>query len=69
MVDYLGIPLEKKISIGDGGNDLSMFEKSGIDVAMDNSISELKQNADRITLSNDEDGVAFFLKTHYKLDF
>ena len=42
-------------------NDLSMFEQVGYKVAVDNAINIVKENADEITLSNDEDGVAVFL--------
>ena len=42
-------------------NDLSMFEQVGYKVAVDNAIDIVKENADEITLSNDEDGVAVFL--------
>ena len=38
-----------------------MFEQVGYKVAVDNEIDIVKENADEITLSNDEDGVAIFL--------
>lgn len=38
-----------------------MFEQVGYKVAVDNAIDIVKENADEITLSNDEDGVAVFL--------
>ena len=46
------------MAMGDGSNDLSMIEAAGIGVAMANSMEMLKQKADYITLSNEEDGVA-----------
>lgn len=52
----------KTIAIGDDNNDLSMFEEVGYKVAMGNAIDIVKQKADEITLSNDEDGVAVFLE-------
>ena len=50
------------IAIGDDNNDLSMFEQVGYKVAVDNAIDIVKEKADEITLSNDEDGVAVFLE-------
>ena len=38
-----------------------MFEQVGYKVAVDNAIDIVKEKADEITLSNDEDGVAVFL--------
>ncbi len=38
-----------------------MFEQVGYKVAMENAINIIKEKADEITLSNDEDGVAIFL--------
>lgn len=67
LVEHLNIPLEKTISIGDSGNDKSMFDKSAIDVAMGNSIPTLKEIADVVTNTNNNSGVAEFLEKHYNL--
>ena len=45
------------IAFGDGGNDTSMILQAGIGIAMGNAIDELKQQADYITTSVDEDGI------------
>lgn len=45
------------IAIGDSWNDLDMIEYAGLGVAMGNAVDDLKQIADYITLSNNEDGV------------
>ena len=45
------------IAFGDGGNDTSMILQAGIGVAMGNAIDALKQQADYITTSVDEDGI------------
>ena len=44
-----------------------MFDKSQIDVAVGNSITDLKNVADVVTASNNESGVAAFLEYHYNL--
>ena len=52
------IPLEETIAIGDNLNDVSMFEKAGLSIAMGNAAEEIKQICKDTTLSNKEDGVA-----------
>lgn len=61
LLEILNIKKEETIAIGDDINDLSMFEQVGYKVAVDNAIDIVKENADEITLSNDEEGVAVFL--------
>jgi len=58
MGEFYGIRREEMIAIGDGFNDLPMIEYAGLGVAMGNAPGEVKNAADYITLSNDEDGVA-----------
>ena len=50
------------ICFGDGLNDIEMIEKSGIGVAMGNALSDIKQIADFTTLSNNEEGIKYFLQ-------
>lgn len=64
---YLNIPRERIIAFGDEDNDLEMIDYAGIGVAMSNGINELKNIANEITLSNNEDGIAIFLKERLKL--
>lgn len=53
-----GIKQSEMIAIGDGFNDLSMIEYAGLGIAMGNAKDAIKDKADFVTLSNDEDGVA-----------
>ena len=46
------------IAFGDGYNDLSMLKLAGVGVAMANAAPEVRADADYVTLSNEEDGVA-----------
>lgn len=62
LLNYLGISKEQAIAIGDGINDCSMFEEVCVKVAMGNADPFLKEKADYITLSNDENGVAYYLE-------
>lgn len=55
---YYNIKQSEMIAVGDGFNDISMIEYAGLGVAMGNADDAVKQMADYVTLSNDEDGVA-----------
>nr|WP_294495428.1 Cof-type HAD-IIB family hydrolase [uncultured Mediterraneibacter sp.] len=54
----LGIKREEIMACGDGDNDLLMLREVGFGVAMANGVEQVKEAADYITLSNEEDGVA-----------
>ena len=58
LADKLKIKKEEIIVMGDGSNDLSMFECAGLKIAMENAEEKLKEKADFITASNNDDGVA-----------
>lgn len=62
LCDYLGVDKNSTIVFGDGENDFSFFNKAAFSVAMENANASLKQIADYVTLSNDNDGVAEILK-------
>jgi 5-amino-6-(5-phospho-D-ribitylamino)uracil phosphatase len=61
LANYLAIPLERILVIGDSHNDISMFRIAGLAVAMGNAPEEVKAAADLVAPSNDEDGVAWVL--------
>ncbi len=62
FAEHLGLTLSNCAAFGDGLNDLSMVEMAGVGVAMANAVPEVKRVAARVTLSNDEDGVAAMLE-------
>ena len=57
IIEYFGIPLEETLAFGDGGNDILMLRHVGIGVAMGNAENDVKQAADYVTASVDEDGI------------
>ena len=57
-----GIPLERVISFGDSPNDMAMIRESGFGVAMGNALPEVKEIADYITLTNEEEGVCYAIR-------
>ena len=64
MADYLGIPLEKTVAIGDNFNDLSMFDISGMSIAMGNAEEEVKKKSTFITKNQNENGVVYALRKY-----
>ena len=69
MSDLLKIPVEEIATIGDMPNDVLMFVKSGISIAMGNASAEVQKSATYVTTSSEEEGFAnamekFILKRH-----
>ena len=58
FLEVTGYRREEMIACGDGYNDLSMIRFAGLGVAMENGVLPVRQAADYITLSNNDDGVA-----------
>lgn len=65
LCEHLHITREEVIAFGDGYNDIPMIEFAGKGVAMGNAIDEVKEKADVITKSNDEDGIAYILEQEF----
>lgn len=57
LVERWGITPEQCAAFGDGGNDLEMLEYCGFGYAMENAPDNVKEVADYVCPSNDEDGV------------
>lgn len=60
----MGYKQEDMIAFGDGHNDASMVKYAGLGIAMENAVQDLKDIADEVTLSNEEDGIAVALYKH-----
>jgi len=55
---HRGLIREQVMAIGDNYNDIEMLEFAGVPVIMGNARQDLKQNGWRVTLPNDQSGVA-----------
>lgn len=55
---HLNIPRDEIAAIGDSQNDVFMFKRSGLSIAMGNASAEVKAQANVTTDSNQEDGFA-----------
>lgn len=62
LMKYLDIKRDKVICIGDSFNDLPMLRYAGKGVAMGNAQPEVKEAADYVTGSNDEDGIVTVIR-------
>lgn len=58
LADYLNVPYDATMAIGDTENDTAILEAAAVGVAMGNATEDVKAVADYITTSNEEDGVA-----------
>jgi len=62
LSDKLGIDREYIAAIGDNENDFSMISYAGLGIAMGNALECIKRISRHVTLTNDENGVAYALK-------
>jgi Cof subfamily protein (haloacid dehalogenase superfamily) len=58
MAKRLGISTDAVATIGDMQNDLAMFRKSGLSIAMGNATDDVKKAATLVTASNEDEGFA-----------
>ncbi len=64
LLKILGVKTDNVMAVGDGGNDLPLFELSGFKVAMGNAGPELKAKSNAVTLPVEEDGLARALEQY-----
>jgi 5-amino-6-(5-phospho-D-ribitylamino)uracil phosphatase len=67
IASYYNISQEHVVAFGDEDNDFEMIEYAGHGIAMGNAIDELKERANDVTLTNEEDGIAIYLEKLLKL--
>lgn len=64
LIEMLNITKEEVITIGDNANDVKMIQNAGLGVAMGESAPYIKEQANIVTESNDNDGVAKILQQY-----
>ena len=67
VCDSYKISLSDVIAFGDDYADIGMLKLAGVGVAMGNAIEEVKKIADAVIESNDDDGIAKYLKNNIEL--
>ena len=63
-----GISTEEMAAFGDDYADIGMLSLCGKGIAMGNAIDEVKEKADVVIGSNDEDGIAEYLRSEFLMD-
>jgi Cof subfamily protein (haloacid dehalogenase superfamily) len=58
LAELLKIPTQRVAVIGDGPNDVEMFKQAGVSIAMGQGVDEVKEAANYLTTSNDDEGWA-----------
>ena len=66
LADMVGADRMQTISIGDSDNDMSMIQKAGLGLATSNACDSLKQEADEIICSNEENVICFVASHYFK---
>lgn len=64
VCELLGIQMSEVVAIGDSLNDLAAIQAAGLGVAMGNAQIAVKENADVVTASNDDDGIALIIRDY-----
>lgn len=59
---YYGIPMTDTVAMGDNFNDVPMLQAAGLSIAMGNADPEVKKMSDTVTLTNEENGVAYAIE-------
>ncbi len=63
LLDYYGLSAEQAVAFGDNDVDMDMLQYCGLGVAMGNAPKQVKEVADFVTASNDEEGVFIALNS------
>ena len=58
LAKMYGVPLTQVAVIGDQANDIAMFRRAGLSIAMGQAHAAVQAEADEVTTSNEESGVA-----------
>ena len=64
LANAMGIGRENILGFGDDLNDIDLLHYCGTSVAMGNALEDVKAAADHIAGTNNEDGIARWLKEH-----
>ena len=62
LAEYLGLDMSEVMAIGDNYNDVEMLKATENSVVMANATDEIKSYGNYVTLTNDENGVAYAIR-------
>lgn len=64
VCELLGITMDQVVAVGDSMNDLAVIQQAGLGVAMGNAQEVVKEVADQVVSSNNEDGIVEVIKNY-----
>lgn len=64
LSEMFGVNLEHVIAFGDNYNDIELLETVGMPIAMENAKEQLKSIAKFVTMTNDDDGIAYAIDNY-----
>lgn len=64
LCEHFNIPMDQTIAIGDENNDIDMIKMAGLGIAMGNATHRVKEVADEITETNEDNGVSLALEKY-----
>ncbi|MNI89787.1 Sugar phosphatase YidA [compost metagenome] len=64
VCELLGLAMSEVVAVGDSLNDLAAIQAAGLGVAMGNAQIAVKENADVVTASNNDDGIALIIRDY-----
>lgn len=68
LARHMNISVDQVCSFGDYDNDISMFDVSGIAIAMGNASDSVQKKSDYVTRTNDDDGIYHAIQDIFNLD-
>lgn len=64
VCELLGVQMSEVVAVGDSLNDLAAIQAAGLGVAMRNAQIAVQENADVVTASNNDDGIALIIRDY-----
>lgn len=68
VCELLGIQMSEVVAVGDSLNDLAVIQQAGLGVAMGNAQQTVKDEADIIVSSNNENGIVDVIRDHILIE-
>ncbi|MGG1877817.1 Cof-type HAD-IIB family hydrolase [Paenibacillus cisolokensis] len=68
VCELLGIEMSQVVAVGDSLNDLAVIQQAGLGVAMGNAQQTVKDEADLVVSSNNEDGIVEVIRDHILIE-
>lgn len=68
VCELLGLDMSQVVAVGDSLNDLAVIQQAGLGVAMGNAQQTVKDEADLVVASNNENGIVEVIRDHILIE-